>query len=160
MTNPYGTALIYEALSRVCANVAGVRIVMGVNLGTAQSPVVVPIADELPDLPAICLWPGPWEIIPGSWRRDTHTVRGVIVVGREAPGDGVTTLLGLFDDLGTALMARAKAYDAEPALQSVLMTRGDGLTEVEWPRESNAWLLAWPFELEVKVNVAVVYQAQ
>jgi hypothetical protein len=157
----YDALAVYEALSRVCGDVTGVRVVYGATDGASGSPVVVPIADDLLDTPAILLVPGPWSIIAGSHRRDTHTAQGAIYVPRESPGDGVAKLLQLHGLLAAAFEARSKAYATVPALQSVLLTEGSGLSIAQWPpTETGAVYLTWPFELEVKVNVPGAYVPQ
>jgi hypothetical protein len=161
-TADYSTARIYQALSRVCADATGVKTVLGVNVGDPGNALVVPLADEIPELPAILLVPGPWQIIAGNWRRDTITALGAIFAGRDAAGagDASVLLMDTFDLLAAAFEARSKAYATEAVLQSALITSGPGLSSTEWPVDSDAWYLTWPFEIEVTVNVAVTYQAQ
>jgi hypothetical protein len=154
------TATIFQAVSKVCADASSAKVVLGVDLGTSGSPLVRPIGDTIPGTPAIFLVPGDWSIISGSARRDTYELRGAIYVPRENPEAGVVVLLDLFDQLVDALYAHSKAYGPNNQLQSVLPTEGPGLSDAEWPEESNAWYLTWPFSLEVKVNVAAFPQAQ
>jgi hypothetical protein len=153
-------AAVYQAFSRVCADVTDLKVVMGVNLGSSDLPAVRPLADELPDLPAVFLVPGPWSIISGGARRDTLTALGTILASRENPGDASIALMDAHDALVDAFVARTKAYSPVPELQSVLLTEGDGLSGVEWPIGSNRWHLAWPFQLQAKLNVVSVPQAQ
>lgn len=161
MTTLLGTAAWFEAVGRVCADVTAVKVVQGVNTGeNGTTRIVRPLMDDLASTPAIVLVPGPWTVIAGSAARLTFTVDGAIYVPRDRPGDRLVELLEIYDALFDAFAARGKAYAAEPTLQSVLITRGTGLERAEWPPDSNAWYLSWPFELEVKVNVSAVYQPQ
>ncbi|HXU85590.1 MAG TPA: hypothetical protein VN773_07270 [Verrucomicrobiae bacterium] len=146
--------LIFEALSRVCADVSQVDVVYGTNIGTAQSPIVVPISDDPPTSPTILLLPGAWSVIVGGMNRFTFDAAGTIFCPRDvAPGEGLVLLMQIFARLFDAFTARSKAYEASPVLQSVVLTEGPGLQSAEWPPDSEAWYLTWPFGLEVKVNV-------
>ena len=153
--------LIFEALSRVCADAAEVDVVYGTNVGTAVNPIVRPLADASPTGPTILLVPGAWRVLVGGGARFTFTARAAILVPRSTdPGGDAVILMRIFASLFDAFIARTKAYTASPVLQSVLPTEGDGLSEAEWPPESNAWYLTWPFELEVTANVNAVPLAQ
>lgn len=154
---------IFQALTRVCSDVTGVKVVYGVNIGTGggNQTVIRPISDELADEPAIFLVPGAWNVIPGGGHgRFTLTAQGSIWVPRADPEAGSVALMEIFGDLYDAFVARSKAYQPDPTLQSVLLTEGEGMSDAEWPVDSNTWHLTWPFALEVKVNVAAIYQAQ
>lgn len=146
---------IYEALSRVCADVSQIDVVYGTNIGTAETRIVVPMSDEPPTSPTVVLLPGPWNVIVGPGHsRFTFTAAGTIFVPRDlAPGEGITLLMQIFARLFGAFTARGKAYEASPVLQSVILTEGAGLSSAEWPPDSEQWYLTWPFELEVKANV-------
>lgn len=155
--------LVFEALSRVCGDVASVDVVHGVNIGTAQNPIVRPLSDEAPVSPAIILVPGAWAIIAGAGHaRFTFTAIGTIFHPRQpgAMGEAAVRLMEIFGDLFDAFAIHSKAYNPDPTLQSVTLTEGAGLSEAEWPLNSDEWHLTWPFELEVKVNVITQYQAQ
>ena len=155
--------LIYESLSRVCADVTGVDVVHGVNIGTAQSPIVRPLSEDPPTSVAIILVPGAWSVISGSGMgRFTLNPLGTIFHPRQPGGLGeaAVTLMTIFGQLYDAFAARSKAYGTDPTLQVVNFTSGDGLSEAEWPIDSDTWHLTWPFELEVKVNVPTTFQAQ
>lgn len=153
--------LIYEALSRVCADAAEVDVVYGTNVGTAVNPIVRPMSDESPSSPTILLVPGAWSVNVGGGARFTFTARGAILVPRSTnPGGDAVVLMRIFANLFDAFIARTKAYTASPVIQSVLPTEGAGLSDTEWPPDSNAWYLTWPFELEVKANVNAVPLAQ
>lgn len=157
----FDTPAIFEALSRVCADVTSVKVVMGVNVGTAQSAIVAPLRDSIEEWPAIFLVPGPWSVIPGQRNaRLTFTALGAIYNPRDDVGDSSVAVLRVWDLLFDAFAAHAKAYEPAPTLQSVLLTEGPGLSDAEWPPESSNWWLTWPFELEVKVNAAPFYQNQ
>jgi hypothetical protein len=154
------TATIFNAVTKVMGDVTGAKVVLGVDLGTTDRPLVRPIADEISGTPAIFLVPGPWKIIAGSARRDTYEINGAIYVERGEGNAGVVQLLDIFDEMVDKVLARSKAYTPNTQLQSVVPTEGPGLSDAEWPEESNTWYLTWPFSLEVKVNVAAFPQAQ
>lgn len=158
------TAEVYQALSKVCADVAKVKVVYGVLVSDAGTTVVQPLADELVDTPAILLVPGPWENIAGGAARINDTAHGTILVRRDDPGEGVVRLLEIHDLLIAAFAARSKAYATVPILQSVLVLGGDGLSTMEWPEGigelNSTTYLTWPFRLEVKRNPNdLAYQA-
>lgn len=155
------TASVFEALSKVCADATSVKAVLGVDIGGAGTNIVAPLADDLPDTPAILIVPGAWTNIAGGAARVTYTAHGSIWVDREHPGDASVELMNIFDALIDAFAARAKAYEPTAALQSVLITDGPGLSEAEWPAGSEHWYLTWPFDLEIKVNPNnLIYRAQ
>ena len=143
----------WQAIADVCALIDGLAVVMGANDGTADSPRVVPLADAIPDWPALVLVPGPWTNTAGGAARIGVTWLGSIYVPREAPGDGSVILLATFKSLLEVLAAHAKAGATDPVLQYVLATTGPGLSSERWPNtDVGAVYLTWPFELEVRFN--------
>ena len=145
-------AAVWQALSAIPAGIDGVAVVVGANLGTAASPRIVPVSEELVDTPAVALAPGAWTNIAGGAARISMEWRGSILVPRESPGDGSIELLRIFGLLLERFAAHAKPTGGDTALQFALITEGDGLSFEEWPIDSNAWYLTWPFGLETKWN--------
>jgi hypothetical protein len=144
---------VWQAMSGVAAGVAGVSVVLGANEGDAANPRVVPIADELLDLPAIVLVPGDWTNVAGGASRISIDWLGAIYVSRDAPGAGSNLLFDVFARMLEAFAAHAKPTGGEATLQYALITKGPGLQAEKWPQtETGADYLTWPFEIETRFN--------
>lgn len=152
----------FDAVARVAADVVGMKAVFAAattSAVTVAKPIVVPMANDLSQLPAIVLGLGPGEITPGSWERQRHEVRGAIWRPREPVGEIYALLVGDLSALLDAFPPHAKGYNVEPSLQSLLLTGHDGVVPAEWPPRSDRWYLTLPFTVEVIVNRAAVYAA-
>lgn len=154
-------SVILDAIAAIGFDVAGLNDEAIYSLGGGGT---IEGVKDLPDdiamggFPAFVVTDGGTEIIPGSWERTTWTLEASVWVEYSPRGSRVRQLLNLREPIRAAFRAKAKGGNADPAVQSVLIT-GTGAVEArQWRKGDNApWYLVLPLSVEAKVNRAVTY---
>ncbi|MES2210959.1 MAG: hypothetical protein V4515_12375 [Chloroflexota bacterium] len=152
--------LWFQAIMRVGAEVAGIKVVHGVKpatAGAAASSLLRPATEGLDEVPALVFGYGGAPVTPGSWETQKHTVHGAIWRSRMPIDETYSELVADIGRVLNAFPARAKAFAVSAELQSVLVTSFGAIDGSEWPTGSNRWYLVLPFEIEAVVRRATTY---
>lgn len=154
----------FDAIAKTAAEIPGVKHAHGA--GTAQlaagpsGRTVEPMVDQLDELPSVFLGHAGADIPASTWSRQTHEVLMTIYLERTPIGVRYADAIAFIDTVVSTFEAHAKAWNADSNgwLQSVVITRFDGIQAAQFPALSNRFFLALPWRLEVKVNRPASYQ--
>jgi hypothetical protein len=124
--------------------------------------VVQPMIDEaLEETPAAVYGYGGAEIIlAGQWEGAKHSIDLSIWVLRDDIATAYARCISFIDRVGAAFPSRAKAFNQDSRLQSVLITTLGAITPRTWPEGSDRQFLVLPVTLEVQLRQGRNFQPQ
>lgn len=161
---PNGLEKIYDAIGKVAGTIPGIRAVFSGGRGGIEpvtgAPVIQPMIDEElldENTPAAVLYAGDIEVLSGSWEKQTHEAKLLIWIPAQPVSQGYAEALAFPERVLSVFPARAKAFEIDPSLSSVLVTGAGGIEVRNWPEGSDRTFLVRAVSLEIVINRPAQY---
>ena len=164
-TVPNELERMFDAVGKVAGTIAGIQAVFaGGRAGiepVTGAPVIQPMIDEElieENTPAAVLYHGDWTVLAGSWEQQKHEAQLLLWIPAQPVANAYAEAIAFPWRVMEAFPARAKAFEIDPLLQSVLVTGGGGIEARAWPEGSERRFLVRSVSLELAIRRAAQYQ--